>query len=149
MTPLMNSTTIIIGIIVIAVLWACGFYSEQKRKSLKRQVDAEIARIQGENIPIRQVSEQEFMEARQRFINTGQLDERALETLAMNELQGELQARQQSLEDAKAVFHTIGFMNWMNKSLAEQGHQPIPIGPELEAAGKRHATELGKQLIIR
>src|SRR6266446_1449575 len=99
---------IITVIIISGVLgWVFKLYQEQKIKCLKEQVDAEVARIREQGIRVRPVSEQEFMWVRQRYIENGQLDQRDIETLATNELQGELRTRQQALAHPKAVFSTI------------------------------------------
>jgi len=137
---------IITVIIISGVLgWVFKLYQEQKIKCLKEQVDAEVARIREQGIRVRPVSEQEFMWVRQRYIENGQLDQRDIETLATNELQGELRTRQQALAHPKAVFSTISLVNWANKELAAQGHKPINLDPEVEEAGRRHASVLGKQ----
>jgi hypothetical protein len=56
---------------------------------------------------------------------------------------------QQALQDPVAVLAAKGFEERINQSLREQGAAPLPPNKELDEAARRHANEIGKQMIAK
>jgi uncharacterized protein (DUF4415 family) len=143
----MSITVIIIIVGAIGYTLYAFLHVKGQRHHLKRLVDAEVDRLRLSGETPRAFTEQEFQSIRTRFIEGGHLDHRDIEILAANQIQDD--PSWQALQNPVAVLAAKGFEMRINDALREQGAAPMPPNPELDQAAKRHANEIGKQLIAK
>jgi hypothetical protein len=139
------------SISVIIVLGAIGFLLyhlrlKAKVRDLKQEVDAEVDRLRQSGETPRTISETEFLSIRHRFAS-GTLDRQDIEALAAWQWQND--PHYQALQNPEAVFTAKALERQINESLRQQGAAPLPTNSPLNAAARRHAEKLGKQLIAK
>jgi hypothetical protein len=129
---------IFIIVILICVIY---YWVRAKAQSVRKLVDLEVERLRIERVPVRTVSHREYAAIVNR-VDRG-VSQHDIETMAHFLRQ---QARERALNDPQTVMLAHWMQSKVNEQMVQQGGSPM-IDAALEAAAKRHASDIGKQLI--
>ena len=132
---------ILIVVILICVIYY--YWVRAKAQSVRKLVDLEVERQRIARVSVRAVSQGEYAAIVNR-VDRG-VSQHDIETMAHFLRQ---QARERAFNDPQTVMLAHWMQSKVNEQMVQQGGSPM-IDAALEAAAKRHASDIGKQLIAK